>query len=543
MSTHVDGQRHATIVDGTHTPIATAEVQLTSFKPLVCRAFIALLGTLPTSACADREPPRLQLTVDARSHSGGGSQEASPALAESPVPAGVSVPKPSCERALTGAVESLQGEVIATVYATRAVPEYEVAGKAITAVLRALERLAPRKLRVVEGPAGAKGERAAESAGIAAGEIIAGRPTYLGVALRYEGRHEVITLRSPHETDRFTLELVTKLVRLRNQVENTPVSVGVHSKDGAELDLAALLPTAALPKAVAALGNAFSGYRFEAIGAGPAPIDPSVRALLVLGSGDDWADADLRRLDDFIVGGKAAAFFVGSVEPSRGELAAGRPAGGLESLLSGYGVDLADDAVFEPQRAFSANTGGRSGVVVSFPALLVAYGREIGPGRVGLDESFLPFSGGAPLSFPAASTLTLRPGRQSKAIGRVVAGTSPNAMSYQGRFMLTTTEMRGGSAAPRALAVAVEGSLQPAIPRSDAAVVVAGSSQSRLLVVSSSLFLTNPFRDADADGSRNAALLSSAYFARHGMNTIRALQNTLDWLTMTPDMAACASAE
>jgi len=100
-----------------------------------------------------------------------------------------------------------------------------------------------------------------------------------------------------------------------------------------------------------------------------------------------------------------------------------------------------------------------------------------------------------------------------------------------------------GPYASRAIAVAVEGELGSAF-------APARRAPGRVLVVSSSQFLTNPFARLGAPAepaagakSKNptpdARLLAQPYAQRYIPDTIVAFKLTLDWMSTDPDLVAC----
>jgi hypothetical protein len=130
------------------------------------------------------------------------------------------------------------------------------------------------------------------------------------------------------------------------------------------------------------------------------------------------------------------------------------------------------------------------------------------------------------------------PERQPAAIVQVVARSTQRAASerFETRSLWPAeNDAPRGDLAERALAIGVEGKVASAFGEGSA-------ERARIVVISASQFLANPFARAAAAMDSDAALLSQPYAQRHLTTTILAFKNTLDWISAEDDLAVCSAA-
>jgi hypothetical protein len=272
--------------------------------------------------------------------------------------------------------------------------------------------------------------------------------------------------------------------------------------------------------------------------------------------GADYSDDELRRIDDFLMqGGKTVAVFAGAVnlEPSDPAMKARLDTHRLERLLDAYGVEMRREAILDWEQSISIPVEARGGrmVVLRSPWIVQAHAAaDPGGGGPLLDSTFAPFFRLAEIAMPFPSTLVARPERQPAARVRVVARTtrkSTGDASPVASMKLTNELKPSGDFAQRAMAIVVEGNIRSAFTPGKHA-------RGRLLVVSASQFLANPFARAGnppppdlrhmaaRGGDEDLMMLAQPYAQKYLTSTILAFKNTLDWMSLDDDMVACTLA-
>jgi hypothetical protein len=164
--------------------------------------------------------------------------------------------------------------------------------------------------------------------------------------------------------------------------------------------------------------------------------------------------------------------------------------------------------------------------------------------------------------FPFASSLKLLPDKQPKDVKvAVVARTTPATTAEKGDNVDMKLRDQWKPKPPqeqRIIAAYAQGKLKSAFAgQPDDAIKPAerAPTESRVLVVSSSLFLSNPFAYAGngpdlggqfamfggVGGDENLQLIAQPYAAKHLTNTILSFKNTLDWMAGDSDLIAASA--
>src|SRR5690606_34374483 len=96
----------------------------------------------------------------------------------------------------------------------------------------------------------------------------------------------------------------------------------------------------------------FPFYTIETVdlGGGAQPIDGELAGLILTQPGTDYAEKELRRIDEFMMlGGKSLAVFVSAVnlEANNPEMQAELSLKGIDPLLTGYGLEMGKNAVLD----------------------------------------------------------------------------------------------------------------------------------------------------------------------------------------------------
>jgi ABC-type uncharacterized transport system involved in gliding motility auxiliary subunit len=310
----------------------------------------------------------------------------------------------------------------------------------------------------------------------------------------------------------------------------------------------------------------FPFYTFQDIDmkGGDSEIDPALDGLIITQPGKDLTDKELRRIDQFVMRGKALVVVAGAanVKPSDATMNASLSTHGLEKLISGYGIEMKKDVVLDFGRSFRVNVLTQGGMASArFPFLLLVQDDPRFTGNETLlDTSFPAFFRIPELVFPLSSSLTTKPEKQPEAKIQVIARSTPRSLSMTGETVDLKPFQRWapkGKWEQFSIAANVEGKLKSAfaagegIERPD----VSGGS-SRVLVISSAQFFANPFARAGngpdmsqfggmqmpgMGGDEQLLQLAGPYAQQALTPTILAFKNTLDWLTGDTDLLAVSA--
>ena len=465
---------------------------------------------------------------------------------------------------------SLRGTVEIDAWVTKGSAELDAFVKEVDAELSKLATASGGKLvyRIAEANT-EEARRAAKDAGLLEGNFSEGSVAgvavvsrgFSGLAFRYGAGKTAIPALDPRGgVSRLPYAVVSTVRQLVAEVDRTTTRFGVVTgKSELRLSDENLVPREQARGATmeSAIERAFPSYSLEPLDlkGGRAEIDGALAGIVITQPGADYTDEELRRIDDFVMrGGKALAVFAGAVnvDTSDPEMRARLDTRRLERLLDGYGVQLEREAILDWENSVaiplktpdSARPPGEASAAE--PAMLRAPWIVHAKGSGGLDATFAGFFELEQLGFPFPSTLVAKPERQPGASVRVVARTTGKTAgdSTPAQTMKLSPDLAPrGPYASRAIAVAVEGELGSAF-------APARRAPGRVLVVSSSQFLTNPFARLGAPAepaagakSKNptpdARLLAQPYAQRYIPDTIVAFKLTLDWMSTDPDLVAC----
>jgi hypothetical protein len=378
----------------------------------------------------------------------------------------------------------------------------------------------------------------------------------LGIALRYGKSTKVIPQLFPESAHGLEFWLSNKVREIRDLEDGIVQRVGVLAgKAEIKLTDPHLVPNPTVrpgPSILGIIEQAFPYYSVDEVDlkASGGKIDDALTALIVTQPGAPYTDSELRALDEFLMrGGRALVVYASAVtlKAHDASMRASVRATGLERLLSGYGIQMNTDAVFDFHSPLTfAVTNGNGMSTVTYPG--VARVQRAMGSSPGLDSSFAPFFLMDEVMFPFPSSLTLLPNRQPSdvKIRSVASTTSQSSLEVGGTLNLLPTSPRKpkGPLMPRIVAAVAEGRLRSAfVGASPTSGDRRAPSSSRVLVVSSGLFLTNPFvysLDPDAPGEQMVRQLSQPY-TKHLTSTILSFKNTLDWLTGDADLVEASS--
>jgi ABC-type uncharacterized transport system involved in gliding motility auxiliary subunit len=268
-----------------------------------------------------------------------------------------------------------------------------------------------------------------------------------------------------------------------------------------------------------------------------------------------------------MLGGKSLAVFASAVnlKPSDASLSATLNTHGLEKLLDGYGIHMNKDAVFDNGAQFRVQVMTQSGQAVWLRHPGIAH--VINDSRMDekeklLDTSFAGFFRLDEVIFPFSSSLDLKRDKQPADVKlQAVARSTPDSKADTSETVdmkLRNDYAVKGKPNQRILAAYADGRLKSAFagtPAVDGITAKERADQpSRVLVIASSLFLTNPFAYAGngpelggqfamfgAVGGDPKLLALAQPYTKYLTNTILAFKNTLDWMAGDADLVGSSA--
>ncbi len=389
-------------------------------------------------------------------------------------------------------------------------------------------------------------------------------PGYLGLVLKYGNEQVPIPL---HPQMAVGLEFVisSKIRELRSKVDSVTFKIGVVSgKSEVKLSDENLLRRDPRQKGVTldtVLKTNFPYYQFEDVDLA-GPVDPSLHGLLITQPGAPYSEEELRGIDDFVMlGGKSLAVFAGAanLKPNDASMVATLDTHNLGALLEGYGIDVQENVVIDRQRGLRMTMYSTLGAVeLAHPGVtLLADDPRYDDDEALLDTDFAPFFRLTQVSFPFASSIELIPDAQPADVTlRAVARTTESAIVLEGRTVDLSLKRDWNAIAGEdeqyAVAATAEGKLRSAFATEGED--VRAPEVSRILVIASGQFITNPFaysgngpdlgpqfaKFGAIGGDADLLMVADAYRQLlEGM--VGTLANTLDWMSGDPELLAATA--
>jgi len=481
-------------------------------------------------------------------------------------------------------VQSLKGPLNVDAYVNTKLPKLKVFVQELTDLLKSYEGAGAGKFKytLIE-PETDEARKEAEEAGLqpmamgdpgeGGGEQIAIAQGYLGLVFKYGSEKEVIPQLSPQNSVGLEFWISNKIRELRDKADNIKHRVGVIvEKDELKLTDTNLLPRqgggGGGPSFKSVLSQAFPFYELVDVNLsdGNTEIDSGLDGLIITQPGKAYTDKELRRIDQFLMrGNKALAVFASAVtiKPNDATMNATLDLHGLDKLLAGYGITMKKDAVFDYGAQFRVPAMTAGGPVwIRHPGIVhvVAVERFDEDKRL-LDTGFPSFFRIEEMAFPFPSTLELSKEKQPEATLKVLARTTENATATEGDSVDMKIRRQWSPKPPyaqRIIAAAAEGKLKSAFSEGDNLGVQANAvspTPSRVMVVSSSQFLTNPFAYSgngpelggqfamfgNVGGDQELLMFATPYAQSYLTNTILSLKNTLDWISGDTDLLAASA--
>lgn len=396
---------------------------------------------------------------------------------------------------------------------------------------------------------------------------------FMGLVFKYGSEKAVIPALQPSRTMGLEFFVTNKIREIRDKNDSIKHRIGVVTgKDDLGLTDNNLVPRQqgqGSPTLQQVIQQNFPFYTIENVdlGGGEAPIEPELAGLMITQPGSDYTDKELRRIDEFLMrGGKSLVVVASAVSMKKNDatMEAELSLHGLDPLLSGYGIEMHADAVLDHGAQFRLPVMTNAGLGwIRHPGIVhVVDDPRFGEGEQLLDTSFPGFFRMDELMMPYPSSLSLLRDKQPAAVKlKAVARTTPAANVLKGETVDMSLRDNWDVKPPleqRIIAATAEGPLKSAFAGKPgegitAPEVAAGSS--RVLVISSSQFLTNPFAYAGngpemqgqmaqfggMGGDRELLMFSQPYAQKYLTPTILALKNVFDWMSGDSDLIAVSA--
>ncbi|MGC4063697.1 MAG: Gldg family protein [Polyangiaceae bacterium] len=295
---------------------------------------------------------------------------------------------------------------------------------------------------------------------------------------------------------------------------------------------------------------------------GAEPINAELTGLIVTQPRKDYSDKELRRIDEFLMKGNKSLVVIASavtLKPQDATMEATLSLHNLDKLIAGYGINMKKNAVLDFGAQFGIIVPTQDGRIQSMRHPGIAHviaDPRMEEGQELLDPKFAGFFRMQELAFPFPSSLEILKDKQPKGVEiAVVARSTPESTVVA----TDTVDMKLKSnwepkppMAQQVIAATARGPLKSAFAGQKDESVPApevAAAPSRVLVISSSLFLTNPFAYAgngqelggqfqmmgSIGGDPVLQAIANPYAQRYLNNTIVSVKNILDWMTGDSD--------
>jgi ABC-type uncharacterized transport system involved in gliding motility auxiliary subunit len=399
---------------------------------------------------------------------------------------------------------------------------------------------------------------------------------YLGLVFKYGSEKAVIPQLFPNQTDGLEFWITNKIREIRDKADNIKHRIGVITgKDELKLSDTNLVPKqgrgGGSPSIQSILEQAFPFYKIEEVDLkdGANEIDKDLAGLIITEPQKDYSEKELRRIDEFLMrGGKSLVVYASAVtlKPQDPTMKATLSTHGLDKLLTGYGIQMNKDAVLDFGAQFRIGTiSPQTGAVtwVRHPGIAhVVNDPRFSEDEKPLDTSFAGFFRMDEVIFPFPSSLTLLKNKQPADVKVYpVARTTPATSVDKSDTIDMKLREQWRPKPPqeqRVIAAVAEGKLKSAFAGTPSDEVKLASDRapqpSRVLVVSSSEFLTNPFAYAGngpelggqfqmfgAVGGDPQLQQIAQFYTKHLTSTILSFKNTLDWMSGDADLIASSA--
>ena len=393
---------------------------------------------------------------------------------------------------------------------------------------------------------------------------------FMGLVMKYGSEKDAIKFLPPDRTDGLEFWITNKVREVRDRGDGLKHKIGVLTgHDEIKLTEANLIPSGqGKPNIQQIITQNFPFYQLQDVDlkGGDADVDESIDGLIITQPGKDITEKELRRIDQFVMKGKALVVIAGAanVKASDATMNAVLNTHGIEKLVSGYGIDIHKDVILDFGRSFRVSMMTQGGVASArFPQMADVQDDQRFTGEEQLlDTGFPAFFRIPQLSFPFPSSVTLHKEKQSEATLKILARTTPRSIAETSDAVDLKPFKAWkpkGTWQQFGIAASADGTLATAFPTGDKMGIEApakSAKPSRVLVIASSQFLANPFARAGngpdmggqmammmpgGGGDEQLQQLAGPYAQQALTSTILAFKNTLDYLTGDTDLLAVSA--
>jgi hypothetical protein len=395
---------------------------------------------------------------------------------------------------------------------------------------------------------------------------------FMGLVLKYGEQEDVIKFLPPDRTDGLEFWITNKVREIRDKGDEVHHKIGVLSgHDEIKPTDNNLVPTNMGKFSIQGIVTQnFPFYSFQDVDLknGDSEISDDLDGLIITQPGKDLSEKELRRIDQFVMKGKALAVFASSVNVKANDatMSASINPHGLDKLLDGYGIGVNRDVVIDILKRAHLVMPTMGGMAqADLPQILEPQDDpRFTKDQQLIDTGFAALFRQEDVAVPFASSLTLKTEKQPKAKVSTVMRSTPFAMHLTGDtvdlkpFQKWGPKLKGLKQEQFAIAADVEGTLKSAFSEGDKMGVEApaeSAKPARVFVLSSSQFLANPLARAGngpdmgqygqmmpgLGGDEELLRLAGPYAQQYVTSTILVFKNTLDWLTGDTDLLAVSA--
>jgi hypothetical protein len=316
-------------------------------------------------------------------------------------------------------------------------------------------------------------------------------------------------------------------------------------------------------------GKYFPYYKFEGVdlSKGEKDVDESLDGLILTTPEEEIPSKELRRIDKFLMKGKALAVFANNVhikdaDPSMNATFSGM---GLDKLLSGYGVDFKNELLIDKGQFWTPVLMGPQGLGIQLDPYPLIFMADASRGELTFDNKFAPFFRLPQVAVPFPTEITVDQARAGGTAVTVtpVLRTTGAVISVQGTTisMHPAREKLGNGASGQkeekrqaTLGVNIEGAIKSAFPGGGEGVdgvPVAATGKARLFVLSSGGYFGNAFQDAGKSpfggmmpgmdpnmGADEELMRYAQIYNRARMSSFLVAKQTCDWISQETDLLA-----
>ncbi len=395
---------------------------------------------------------------------------------------------------------------------------------------------------------------------------------FMGLVLKYGEQEDVIKFLPPDRTDGLEFWITNKIREIRDKGDEIHHKIGVltgHDEiKPSENDLVPSNMGKFSMQGIITQNFPFYSFQDVDLKNGDNEVPDDLDGLLITQPGKDLSEKELRRIDQFVMKGKALAVFASAVnvKPNDATMDATLNTHGLDKLLDGYGIAINKDVVLDilrRARVVVPTAGGAAGA--DLPQILEPQDDpRFTKDQQLIDTHFAALFRVDDVAVPFASSLTMKPEKQPKATVHVVMRSTPFAVHLTGDsadlrpFQKWASKLKGLQQQQFAIAADVEGPFKTAFPDGDKMGIETpadSSKPARVFVLSSSQFLANPLSRAGSGpdmgqyggmmpnlgGDEQLLMLAGPYAQQYVTDSILVFKNTLDWLTGDTDLLAVSA--